>query len=64
LPILRRTFAAFSPAERKSLGQKARTGAIAGAEKDNPFDAETLFDHTLAESALNLTARILQATNP
>ncbi|MFZ4475719.1 MAG: DUF5682 family protein, partial [Saprospiraceae bacterium] len=59
LPILRRTFAAYIPAERKSLGEKARAGAVLGAEKDNSFESENHFDHALAESALYLTIRIL-----
>jgi hypothetical protein len=59
LPILRRTFAAFIPAERKSLGEKARAGAVLGAEKDNSFESENHFDHALAEAALYLTIRIL-----
>jgi hypothetical protein len=50
LPILRRTFAQFDPAERRQLGQKARKG---GAEStDTASETHTELDAALAAQAL------------
>jgi len=38
LPLLRRTFSAFSPSERRQLGEKARQGKTAGIPLDSCFD--------------------------
>jgi hypothetical protein len=43
LPLLRRTFANFSPPERKKIGEKAKSGGVTGAQQsvsEAGFDTE------------------------
>lgn len=60
LPVLRRTFSKFEPAERRSLGEKARRGA-ALAELDTAAAAseEAGFDHELGLLAMAGVAELL-----
>ena len=58
LPLLRRTFATFLPAERRKLGERARAGdgwqSIGGRQSD-----EEAFDLARAEAVLPLVAQLL-----
>jgi hypothetical protein len=63
LPLLRRTFATFPPAERRQLGERAREAAAAPATGgatggDDGGDGEDL-DATRAEPVLATVARLL-----
>ena len=43
LPLIRRTFSTFAPAERRAMGERARRGTTAGASPQAPaadFDVE------------------------
>jgi len=55
LPVLRRTFATFSPAERRQIGERVRQGARLTAVAD----AEDDLDHERAALVLPVLAQIL-----
>jgi hypothetical protein len=55
LPVLRRTFATFAPAERRQIGERVRQGARATAVADLGDD----LDHERAAQVLPLLAEIL-----
>ena len=38
LPLLRRTFATFTPAERRQMGERARAGGRVGGSADEDLD--------------------------
>lgn len=58
LPILRRTFAHFPPAERKQIGEKARQGTqLSGQESDQNSNDQD-FDEEQALSVLPVLAQI------
>lgn len=59
LPVLRRTFATFAPAERRRLGQRLRGGARPAAP-GREGDAE--LDHDRATQVLPLLTRVLGAS--
>jgi hypothetical protein len=62
LPLLRRTFATFQPAERRSLGQRARSGEHArSAAADGQSEA---FDVARGAAVLPLVARLLGLSFP
>lgn len=56
LPLLRRTFATFSPAERRKMGERARRGPAALLARQA---GEQAIDPTRAEAVLPLVARLL-----
>jgi hypothetical protein len=55
LPVLRRTFATFAPAERRQIGERIRHGARASAVAD----AADELDHERAAQVLPVLAQIL-----
>ncbi len=56
LPLLRRTFSTFSAPERRSIGERAKRGAVAWVRQEaDPAD----FDVQRAEAMLPLLAKIL-----
>ena len=55
LPVLRRTFATFAPAERRQIGERVRHGARTAAVADLGDD----LDHERAAQVLPLLAQIL-----
>ena len=59
LPLLRRTFATFEPAERRQMGERIRRlgdgAGVAGSEVDDDIDVER------AELVLPVVARLLRA---
>lgn len=58
LPLLRRTFATFNPAERRQLGEKVRHGkAVSLANASHQSSAA--FDETQAEASLPLLTQLL-----
>jgi hypothetical protein len=61
LPLLRRTFATFPAPERRSLGERARTGA---AHPSGPSTAAAEFDEARAQQVLLVLARLLGAALP
>ena len=58
LPLLRRTFGTFLPAERRMLGERARAGGRGQPAGDRESTAEA-FDPARAEAVLPLVARML-----
>jgi hypothetical protein len=57
LPLLRRTFGTFLPAERRMLGERARAGE--GWHPAGRYAAEEEFDQARADAVLPLVARLL-----
>ncbi len=55
LPLLRRTFSSFSPAERRQMGERVRLGQ----RKSLMASADGGFDRNCADSALPLVAQLL-----
>ena len=55
LPVLRRTFSTFAPAERRQIGERVRRGARAAALTDTEDD----LDHERASLVLPVLAQIL-----
>jgi hypothetical protein len=55
LPVLRRTFATFSPAERRQIGERVRRGSRLTAA----VDADDELDHERAAQVLPVLAQIL-----
>jgi hypothetical protein len=55
LPVLRRTFATFSPAERRQIGERVRRGGQTAAAAD----ADDELDHERAAQVLPVLAQIL-----
>ncbi len=60
LPLLRRTFATFQHAERRMLGERARSG---GASSTASHAGTARFDQTRAAATLPLLAQLLGLTN-
>ncbi|NTW00591.1 MAG: hypothetical protein HGA19_04695 [Oscillochloris sp.] len=58
LPLIRRTFATFAPAERRQMGERARRGpAVARPVAEDHHD--DTFDSARAEAALLIVGRLL-----
>lgn len=57
VPLLRRTFGAFEPAERRAIGERVRTGAASGAAR-----AMTELDPERVAAALLTVAHLLGVT--
>ena len=57
LPILRRTFAKYEPAERRQLGEKAKRGMNQNNVEMMPEN--DLFNHQTAQSMLDVVANML-----
>ena len=55
LPVLRRTFATFAPAERRQIGERVRHGGRIAAIAEGDDD----LDHERAAQVLPLLAQIL-----
>ncbi|RDC61901.1 DUF5682 family protein [Adhaeribacter pallidiroseus] len=61
LPLLRRNFASFTPAERRKIGEKAKNG---GANRRTTSRATTLdFNYERAEQALPVVAQLFGLRN-
>jgi len=60
LPILRRTFAKFEPAERRKLGEKAKRGIVIGADTETPGQYTAVFDTALADLPMELLTSLLR----
>ena len=60
LPLLRRTFATFTPPERRQMGEKVRQGETVEAAVG--IDMGDRFDHERAETVLPLIAQLLLRT--
>jgi hypothetical protein len=54
LPLLRRTFATFHPAERRQMGARLRPATLAAAD-----ETDDKLDHQRAEAVLPLLAQLL-----
>jgi hypothetical protein len=60
LPLVRRTFSSFAPAERRQMGERVRRGAPkAGASGQPRAGDDPLFDHTRAERVLPVVCQLL-----
>ncbi|MBX0329745.1 hypothetical protein K2Z83_18905 [Oscillochloris sp. ZM17-4] len=57
LPLIRRTFATFAPAERRQMGERARRGAASGPASPRATDDD--IDAARAEAVLPLVGRLL-----
>lgn len=57
LPLLRRTFSNFSPAERRKLGEKVKTGGTAGTAVI--IKTETGFDYERARKGIPVVMQLL-----
>jgi hypothetical protein len=57
LPLMRRTFAHFAPAERRKMGEKAK--GMAGLAQPITTNDDNGFDHERAKKALHVAARLL-----
>jgi hypothetical protein len=62
LPLLRRTFATFTPPERRSMGERLRRSAQSRAHPDRTTDTEVSFDEQAADAALSTVAALLGLT--
>jgi Family of unknown function (DUF5682) len=62
LPALRRTFADFTPPERRAIGEKA--GRLDGSGRAPPAAADHEFDQARAEGAIRTVAAILGLAAP
>ena len=58
LPVLRRTFSRFEPADRRKFGEKARLPVTDAAPVVLP-DEEAAFDHVMAQNTMYHIARLL-----
>jgi hypothetical protein len=59
LPLLRRTFAGFSPPERRALGERARRAQRAGQARAARPAADSAFDPRRADAALEVVRQLL-----
>ena len=57
LPLLRRTFATFAPAERRQMGQRVKHSGAGGTSAEVNHADE--FDYASADAVLPLLGRIL-----
>jgi hypothetical protein len=57
VPLLRRTFAQFSPPERRQIGQRAKQASSAGA--DRAASPAAGLDESRARKVLPVVARLL-----
>jgi hypothetical protein len=62
LPLLRRTFATFTPPERRSMGERLRRRAQSRAHPGRTLDTEQSFDEQAADAALVTVAALLGLT--
>jgi hypothetical protein len=56
LPLLRRTFSSFQPAERRQIGARVASGVSTSVRASTTLEA---FDQTRADKALSLIAQLL-----
>jgi Family of unknown function (DUF5682) len=59
LPILRRTFSKYEPAERRQLGEKAKSGLVDGTRSSSENADNPYFNTELAEKPISLVAQML-----
>ncbi len=63
MPLLRRTFATFAPAERRQMGERARRGA-GPSRTEQPDNFSAPFNEQRAAQGVNLVARLLGLHEP